>query len=152
MLRIALLFLLALLAAGPANAQTIPIHGNWCGIGHSGGNLPYPAPPTDALDAACMRHDICTAARGRFDCGCDIGFMQELRNTPWPNPGLGEKARATYEAIGMLPCSSPDGYALKMSLVAGDWASDVASGRQAPWQILDRLSRITGTGLGNFRP
>ncbi len=139
--------LLLILLGAPVGAQTLPVHGNWCGIGYSGANLPYPAPPTDALDAACMRHDICTAYRGRFDCGCDLAFMGELRTTPWPNPGLGEKARATHEAIAMIPCTSPDGYALKMRLVANDWASDMATGRQPPWQILNRLSHLAGTAM-----
>ncbi len=146
-MRLLAALLLALLAS-PAIAQTLPVHGNWCGIGYSGGNLPYPAPPTDPLDAACMRHDICTAYRGRFDCGCDIGFMNELRTTPWPNPGLAAKARATYEAIGMIPCSDPQGMSVKMGLVAGDWASSVATGQEAPWEILNRLSRLASDGLG----
>ena len=141
--------LLVLLLATPAGAQSLPVHGNWCGIGYSGANLPYPAPPTDALDAACMRHDLCTGWQGRFNCGCDLGFMGELRTTPWPNPGLAEKARATYEAIAMIPCTSPDGYALKMRLLSSDWASDVLAGRQAPWQILNRLSRLTYDGLSH---
>ena len=145
MRRLAILVLL--LAASTATAQTVPLHGNWCGIGYSGGNLPYPAPPTDPLDAACMRHDICIAYQGRFDCGCDLGFMVELRNTRWANPGLAEKARAIYEAIGMIPCTSPEGYAQKMGLVASDWTGDVLSGRQAPWQIMNRLSRLASDGL-----
>ncbi len=141
------LAILLLLLAGPAMAQTVPVHGNWCGIGHSGGNGPYPAPPTDPLDAACMRHDICTAYRGRFDCGCDLGFMQELRTTRWPNPGLAEKARAIHEAIGVIPCTSPEGYARKMSLVSSDWLNDIGTGREAPWQIMERLSRLSADGM-----
>ncbi len=140
-------FVMFLLAAGHSQAQSVPVHGNWCGIGYSGGNLPYPAPPTDPLDAACMRHDLCAGYQGRFNCGCDLGFMQELRATPWPNPGLAEKARATYEAIAMIPCTNPQGYAAKMSLVTSDWVNDVGSGRQAPWEILNRLSRLTVTGV-----
>jgi len=144
MLRLATLILLL---ASPATAQSVPVHGNWCGIGYSGGNLPTPAPPTDPLDAACMRHDICTGYQGRFNCGCDLGFMYELRTTQWPNPGLAEKARATYEAIGMLPCTNPEGYAQKMRLVSGDWLSDMTTGRQAPWEIMNRLSRLTADGV-----
>ncbi len=147
----ALLALLTLLA-GPAAGQSIPVHGNWCGPGYSGANAPYPAPPTDALDAACMRHDLCKGARGPFDCGCDIGFMREVRATPWPNPGLASKARALYEAIGLTPCASPQGQAVKMGLVAGDWADGVATGREAPWEILNRLSRLGAYGLSRARP
>ncbi len=145
---------LALLLAAPASAQTLPlalpVHGNWCGPGYSGGpGWPgaWPAPPTDPLDAACMRHDICKGARGNLDCGCDIGFMRELRSTPWPNPGLAAKARAMHDAIAMTPCASPEGQAVKMSWVAGDWADDVAAGREPPWAILDRLGRLMRDGL-----
>ena len=152
MLRLALLILLL---ASPAAAQSIPVHGNWCGPGYSGGYGggygPAPAPPTDPLDAACMRHDLCKTYRGQFDCGCDLSLMRELRASRWPNPGIAAKARAIYEAIGMTPCSSPDGYALKMALITGDWADDVASGRQAPWEILNRLSRLASDGLANGR-
>ncbi|HGG05740.1 MAG TPA: hypothetical protein ENK28_09805 [Aliiroseovarius sp.] len=128
-------FVLSLLAT-PLMAQSIPVHGNWCGIGHSGG--PFAAPPTDPLDAACMRHDICTGQQGRFSCGCDIGFMQELRNTPWPNPGIQAKARAIYDSIAVIPCRNPDGQAVKMDMFMGDWSREVLSGREAPWEVLRR--------------
>ncbi|MGT2489355.1 hypothetical protein ACU4GA_32515 [Methylobacterium oryzae CBMB20] len=42
-------------------------HGNYCGKGQRGEGLP----PTDALDAACMRHDACYVAAGYRSCGCD---------------------------------------------------------------------------------
>lgn len=135
-----------LLLALPAQAQgpALPLHGNYCGIGHSTG-----LPPIDALDAACMRHDICAAQRGTLDCGCDIGFMNELRAQPWPDPVLADKARAIYDSIGMTPCADPSGMAYKMACVASDWMQDVMSGREMPTDIFRRWSQIGSTGLSN---
>jgi hypothetical protein len=70
--------LLALVLAGagaPAAAfPCLPIYGNWCGPAHPRYGSP---PPVDAFDAACMRHDLCTAAGP--DTPCDIAFVGELR-------------------------------------------------------------------------
>jgi len=135
---------LLILAAAPVLAQgwpgtlAIPVHGNWCGPGQSGNGSTWSAPPTDALDAACLRHDICTARAGYGDCGCDIALMTELRATPWPNPGLQSKARAVYDAIAVSPCRSPGGQAVKMRMGYEDWRRDVASGRAAPLDFLRR--------------
>ena len=55
------LALLGALAASPASASPfgcLPIYGNWCGPGHPTSTA---LPPVDAFDAACMRHDLCTA-------------------------------------------------------------------------------------------
>ena len=50
----------------------IPIHGNWCGPGHGGGQ------PVDRLDEACMRHDQCYDRQGYLDCGCDQALVSEI--------------------------------------------------------------------------
>ena len=50
----------------------IPVHGNWCGPGHTGGDV------CDALDAACKAHDECYRARGYFDCDCDKQLYDRL--------------------------------------------------------------------------
>lgn len=50
----------------------IPIYGNWCGPGHSGGT------PVDDLDRACMEHDECYGRKGYFDCGCDKKLTQNI--------------------------------------------------------------------------
>ena len=52
-----------------------PIYGNWCGINYPAQGWP---PPVDAFDAACMRHDLCTAGAAS-NKHCDIAFVTELR-------------------------------------------------------------------------
>lgn len=145
MMRMLALFLL-LLSALPVQADgpAFPLHGNWCGIGHSGG--PYAA-PIDPLDAACMRHDICAARRGELDCGCDIGFMRELQAQPWPNPGIADKARAIHDSIAMMPCSNPMGMAYKAARLSSGLVSDTVTGREMPVDILRRWTKVGATGL-----
>ena len=70
------LALLGALAASPASASPfgcLPIYGNWCGPGHPTSTA---LPPVDAFDAACMRHDLCTAYGP--DTPCDRAFVGEL--------------------------------------------------------------------------
>lgn len=67
--------LLLLIAGDAAAFKCVPIYGNWCGIDHPRRGMP---PPVDAFDAACMRHDLCTAATP-VDRPCDIAFVNELR-------------------------------------------------------------------------
>jgi hypothetical protein len=66
------------LAASNAHAfKCMPIYGNWCGPDYPpAGTTP---PPVDAFDAACMRHDLCTAGPGP-DKACDMALVGELRN------------------------------------------------------------------------
>ena len=139
--------LLALLSATPslASGPAFPLHGNWCGIGHSGG--PFAAAPVDPLDAACMRHDICKADRGQLDCGCDLGFMDELRAQRWPDPVLADKAHAIYESIAVMPCSSPMGMAYKAACLASDVTRGAVTGREMPTEILRRWAKVGSTGL-----
>ncbi|MDQ2090486.1 hypothetical protein [Marimonas arenosa] len=139
--------LLFLLSALPSHATgpSFPLHGNWCGIGHSGG--PYSAAPIDPLDAACMRHDICAAQRGELNCGCDISFMRELRYQRWPNPVIADKARAIHDAIAMMPCANPMGMAYKAARLASDMTSDTVIGRELPTDILRRWAKVVSSGL-----
>lgn len=62
--------------AAPAASGTeqlgIPVYGNWCGPGHSGGT------PVDDLDRACMDHDECYGQKGYFDCGCDGQLVRDI--------------------------------------------------------------------------
>lgn len=50
----------------------LPVHGNWCGPGHGGGQ------PVDELDAACMRHDQCYDRNGYFNCRCNQALVNEI--------------------------------------------------------------------------
>lgn len=139
--------LAVLIGAGqPAKAQDmpemwIPIYGNWCGLDHPT-SFDGADAPVDMLDAACRRHDYCAAARGDFDCGCDIGLMGELRSTRWGNPVIASHARAIYDGIAMKPCSAPDGMAFKQSQMMGDMMRDMASGRAAPLDAFERWRRL----------
>lgn len=54
----------------------MPIHGNWCGPGHSG-----PDAPIDTLDSLCQKHDNCYGSRGYFACSCDAELVLVIKNT-----------------------------------------------------------------------
>lgn len=127
-------------------AQSIPVYGNWCGPNYPANPVTAGA-PVDALDAACMRHDICTANRGRFDCGCDLALMSELRNTRWQNPRIQSDARGIYDAIAVVPCNDPFGTAQKQSLFIQDGLTDVYNGNAAPLDIVDRWRRMISRSL-----
>ncbi|GAB6051519.1 hypothetical protein JCM17960_03390 [Magnetospira thiophila] len=114
---------------------SLPMHGNWCGPGHPKNAWRASLPPVDSLDAACQRHDLCYIQRGELDCGCDIAFMNELRNTPYFFGDQRIKARAMYDALAMMPCDDPAGMAYKQSCVWRDLFSDMVSGRAAPWEM-----------------
>lgn len=137
------LFVLGVLAWPSVSAaqMSVPVYGNWCGPNHP--ITPSLAgPPLNALDAACMRHDYCTAARGRFDCGCDLTMMYELRNTQWQNPFIQSDARGIYDAIAVIPCTDPIGTAEKQSLFMQDAVGDVLNGNAAPIDIMERWQRL----------
>ncbi len=136
-----LFFLLALLWPLGTSAQSVAVYGNWCGPNYPS-NPALAGPPVDPLDAACMRHDICTAQRGRFNCGCDLGFMTELRTTRWQTPAIQSQARGIYDAIAVLPCTDPFGTAQKQSLFMQDGLADMFNGGAAPVDIMDRWRRM----------
>ena len=52
--------------------KCLPLYGNWCGPGHP---RALALPPVDAFDAACMRHDYCTASPG-LQTYCDRAFVE----------------------------------------------------------------------------
>lgn len=133
-------------AAAQSNLQIYaPVYGNWCGPNHPV-NMSSAGAPVDLLDAACMRHDYCTAAQGDYNCGCDISFLQELRQSHWQNPMIQRDARAIYDALALVPCSSPDGTSLKQTMFAVDLFYDVMSGKSAPLDVLERWRSLF---LGN---
>jgi len=141
------LFILLVLIPMAAQAQvSLPVYGNWCGPDYPA-NTAIAAPPVDALDAACMRHDYCAAARGRFDCGCDLMLMYELRNTVWPNPYIQADARGIHDAIAVIPCRDLYGAAQKQSLFMQDVLVDSLNGHAAPVDVLERWRQVLSNSL-----
>ncbi|PIE08124.1 MAG: hypothetical protein CSA74_03780 [Rhodobacterales bacterium] len=141
-LALSLTFALAAAVPGPAAAQVgIPVYGNWCGPGHGAG------PALDPVDAACMRHDFCTANYGPFNCNCDLMLMAELRRLSYPNPAMQARGRGIYEAIAMTPCAPPGAQMTKMDWAMRDWMNGVMSGQELPVAIVERFLGLLGEGL-----
>ena len=142
-----LVVLVALVAPLSGSAQiSIPVYGNWCGPDYPL-NPAMASAPVDALDAACMRHDYCIAVQGRFDCGCDLSFMTELRTTQWQNPAIQSDARGIHDAIAIVPCNDPFGNAQKQGLFMGDLLIDSLNGNAAPMDIMQRWQRLLENSL-----
>lgn len=139
---IALTLAVTLAGAGALAGTAYPVHGNWCGPKHQGG------PALDPLDAACMRHDICTRNTRDYDCGCDLRFMDELRRRAWPSQALYLKARAVYETIALVPCvGTIEQQKTKIAWLRQDTLGAVARGREAPGAALVRVLRLIGSGF-----
>ena len=80
----------------------IPVHGNYCGPGHSG-----PGAPVDKLDELCQTHDNCYGKKGYFSCSCDAELREGIKKN-WGNfNGAGEKANAAaiFAAFSKLGCN-----------------------------------------------
>lgn len=78
------------------------IHGNYCGIGNRPG-----APPVDALDAACMRHDACTHENDLPSCRCDDRLRieaDEVAHDPATPAEVATLAAATAASMSILIC------------------------------------------------
>ena len=77
-------------------------HGNFCGYGNRG----YGLAPTDALDAACKRHDECFDKTDR-SCSCNAALrrdahrVSELRSA---SRDLRTRAVSVVEAIPAMNC------------------------------------------------
>ncbi|MCB1338865.1 MAG: hypothetical protein KDK10_15900 [Maritimibacter sp.] len=135
--------------AAPAAADVIafPVYGNWCGPWHSGGS------PVDALDEACMRHDLCYGTLGVLNCSCDLALMDTLRRTSWPSGAVYDSARAIYEVVGIAPCfGSAEEQSTKFDWVRNDHLGAVARGRESPDAALERGLDLLGRGLENAYP
>ncbi len=81
-------------------------HGNYCGKGQRGEGLP----PTDDLDAACMRHDACYDAAGYSSCTCDVTLKREaaaLSDSPSASLEVRRRALSVIEAAGAMDCRAP---------------------------------------------
>ena len=69
---------------GKPRRLSLPVYGNYCGVGH--GDPTGKTPPIDAVDAVCREHDLCYARLGDFDSRCDQAFVESMpsaiANTP----------------------------------------------------------------------
>ena len=81
-------------------------HGNYCGAGQRGPDLP----PTDALDAACMRHDACYEAAAYRSCACDATLKREaarVADRPDISPQIRQRALSVTQAADLMQCKTP---------------------------------------------
>lgn len=81
-------------------------HGNYCGVGQRGENLP----PTDDLDAACKRHDACYDAAGYRSCACDTALRREatvVSERPRVALEVRRRALSVAEAADAMGCKTP---------------------------------------------
>lgn len=82
---------------------TFLIHGNYCGPGNRS-----PRPPIDALDLACMHHDICSPPRGQIPtCACNDRLHAEaeaVSEDPRQPQSLRDTAGFVADTALALPC------------------------------------------------
>jgi hypothetical protein len=82
---------------------TFLIHGNYCGPGNRS-----PRPPIDALDVACMHHDICSPPRGQVaTCACNDRLHREAEAVsldPNQPESLRDTAGLVADTATALPC------------------------------------------------
>ncbi|MGU3282499.1 phospholipase A2 family protein [Methylobacterium mesophilicum] len=81
-------------------------HGNYCGKGQRGEGLP----PTDALDAACMRHDACYDNAGHHSCACDATLKREasvVADATNASLEVRRRALSVVEATAAMDCRAP---------------------------------------------
>jgi hypothetical protein len=91
---------------GGVVAGTELFHGNYCGKGQRGEGLP----PTDDLDAACMRHDACYDAAGYPSCACDGTLKREasaVSDSPGASLEVRRRALSVIEATAAMACRAP---------------------------------------------
>ncbi|MGX7708949.1 phospholipase A2 family protein [Methylobacterium sp. Gmos1] len=81
-------------------------HGNYCGKGQRGEGLP----PTDDLDAACMRHDACYDTAGYHSCACDATLKREatvVSDSSNTSLEVRRRALSVIEATAAMDCRAP---------------------------------------------
>ncbi len=67
-------------------------------------------PPTDDLDAACMRHDSCYDAAGYKSCACDAALKREaatVSDSPAASLEVRRRALSVIEATAAMACRTP---------------------------------------------
>lgn len=81
-------------------------HGNYCGYGNRGSDLP----PVDELDAVCKRHDECYDAAQRRSCRCDRALKRDalaIANAARFSRELRARAASIAEAAEVMDCQNP---------------------------------------------
>lgn len=81
-------------------------HGNHCGTGTRGAELP----PTDELDATCLKHDQCYTNAGRRSCECDRQLRRDaliVSNTARLSRELRARALSVSQAAELMGCEDP---------------------------------------------
>lgn len=105
--------LLGFALAGPALAQSDPyrrapsalFHGNYCGPGNKA-----PAPPIDALDAACARHDGCSPAGGPAPKACNLRLQRDAEAVSHdPHQSSDLRTLAGFVSVGASMMASAPG-------------------------------------------
>lgn len=76
----------------------VPVHGNWCGPGHTGANPSTPC--IDHFDCVCKDHDLCWTRYGNLNCKCDADMARTLADAT----GLPRLAAEYFERS---PCKAP---------------------------------------------
>ncbi|MCJ2103018.1 phospholipase A2 family protein [Methylobacterium sp. E-046] len=81
-------------------------HGSYCGKGQRGEGLP----PTDALDAVCMRHDACYDTAGDHSCACNAALKREatvVADGSTASLEVRRRALSVVAAIAAMDCRAP---------------------------------------------
>ena len=92
-------------APGAVAPPALLFHGNYCGPGNRGPNVP----PTDALDAACMHHDACTPSDALPGCACHRRLRIEATRvaaSPRESDDLRTLAGFVAQGSTLLACAS----------------------------------------------
>lgn len=82
-----------------------PVHGRYCGIGHSG-----PGKPIDVLDAGCQQHDKCFKGMSyKKNCKCNKRLVNYINRNYKKMKGKKQKSKAMaikayFSTLGLIGC------------------------------------------------
>ena len=144
--------LLGFVLAGPALAQSDPyrqapsalFHGNYCGPGNNA-----PAPPIDALDAACARHDACSPNSGPATKACNLRLQRDAeaisRDPRQPNDlrtiaGFVSMGASMMMSTGVPHAGIPVGRTSNRKLHAADHRPEFGAVRRSSDKVSDARS------------
>jgi hypothetical protein len=77
------------------------VHGNYCGPGNNA-----PLAPSDALDAACARHDACTPSKGLPTRACNLRLQREAEAIAL-NPRQPQETRTAAGVVAAFAAATP---------------------------------------------